>query len=98
MPRLFRFVSAPRSCVILPVSISDFGLKVGDGLAFAFVQLRLNLVREHRAGPAVFDGFVGLPEADGGSLQLGQEQAIMSPRQFRNGRGRSRCGQFSHSL
>ena len=73
-------------------------LKVGDGFAFALVQLRLNVVREHRAGPAVFDGLVGIPEADGGSLQLGQEQAIMSPRQFRNGRWRSRCGRFSHRL
>jgi hypothetical protein len=39
-------------------------LKVGDGFAFAFVQLRFNVVREHRAGPAVFDGLVRIPEPD----------------------------------
>ena len=73
-------------------------LKVGDGFAFAFVQLRFNVVREHRARPTVFDGLVRIPEPDSGSVQLCQEQAIMSPRQFRNGRWRSRCGRSSHRL
>jgi len=51
-------------------------LKVGDGFAFAFVQLCFNVVREHRAGPAVFDGLVSIPEPDGGGVQLGQKQAV----------------------
>ena len=39
-------------------------LKVGDGFALALVQLRFNVVREDRAGPAMFDGLVRIPEAD----------------------------------
>ena len=45
------------------------------------------MVREHRAGPAVFDGLVGIPEPDSGSVQLGQEQAVMSPGNSEMGAG-----------
>ena len=74
-------------------------LKVGDGFAFAFVQLRFNVVREHRAGPAMFDGLVSIPEPDERSFQFGPAAGKLCPHgNSAMGCWRSRCGQFSHKL
>lgn len=39
--------------------------EIGNRFSLARVQLRLNVVRQHRARPAVLHGFAGVPEAVG---------------------------------
>jgi hypothetical protein len=73
-------------------------LKVGDGFAFAFVQLRLDVVREHRAGPAVFDGLVRIPEAENRVRDFFQQQHIVSPRNFCHRLWQIVPVQFCHKL
>jgi hypothetical protein len=44
--------------------------EVGDRLATAFVEFRLDVVDQYRPRPAVFDGGCGVPEAGFGVIEL----------------------------
>ena len=57
-------------------------LEIADGLPRAFVQPRLNLVNQHVAGPAIFDGGSRVPEADFGIAELLHECNVVIPGQL----------------
>ena len=73
-------------------------LKIGDGFAFAFVQLGFNVVREHRSRPAMFDGLVGIPEAQNRVGDFFQQPHIVSPRDFCHRLWQILTVQFCHKL
>lgn len=56
-------------------------LKICDRFAFAFVQLRFNVVREKRARPAIFDCLVSIPKTASIGFELVQQHDIVAPRQ-----------------
>ena len=58
--------------------------EVGDRLAGPGVGLRLDLHRQYRATPAVFDDLVGVPLAGGGVFDPCEQEDVLSPRNSSN--------------
>ena len=57
-------------------------LGIADGLPRAFVQPRLNLVSQHVAGPAMFDGGSRVPQAGFGIADFLHECNVVIPGQL----------------
>lgn len=60
------------------------GLEFADGLSGTFIQPGLDLMDQHVAGPAMFDGGRRVPEAGFGIAVLLQQHEVMSPWQSCN--------------
>jgi hypothetical protein len=57
------------------------GPEVGDGLPSAGIQVRLDPMDEHAAGPAVRDGLLGVPGSLGLFLKHLDQHRAMEPRE-----------------
>ena len=61
--------------------------EVADDLSLPPVEIALELHREDRATPAVFESFSCVPEAVGGVFQFEEKQQVLAPRNLGNRMG-----------